>query len=160
MTPNLSRRHITIVTLTFAYLIVACVGGGVAIARDLPAEAFGMLGSSREIWVEFIVGGGTALSAPVWDLALMAVAATASLRSDRVGTVAPLMLAALAATNVVGALGEPITGRSFAPDTFDPLYATLSALLVAVPALLAVVAFSQFKTRRSLGRQHDTGRLA
>jgi hypothetical protein len=150
-TPNLSRRHFAILGLTFAYLIVSSVGAGVSIGKGLPAEWLGLLKSDNEIWVEFMVGGGTALSATVWLLALMAAAATASVRADRLGRVSTLLLSVMSALTVIGALGEPITWRSIAPNTFDPLYLSLSVLLVAVPAALAVVAFSDFRARRAQG---------
>ena len=152
MNPNLSRRHHAILALTFASLIVSSAGAGVAIGRGLPAEAMGLLQSDNEIWIEFMVGGGTALSPTVWLLALMAVAATAScFRTDRAGRVATLLLSGLGAVTVIGALAEPITWRSITPETFDPLYLSLSVLLVAVPAALALVAFSEFRARRAHG---------
>ena len=151
MTPNLSRRHFAILGLTFAYLIVSSVGAGVSIGKGLPAEWMGLLKSDNEIWVEFMVGGGTALSATVWLLALMAAAATASLRADRLGRVSTLIVSVLSALVVIGALGEPITWRSIAPNTFDPLYLSLAVLLVATPAALAVVAFNEFRARRGQG---------
>lgn len=147
MTPNLSRRQLWMLALTFTYLIVSSAGAGVAIGRGLPAEWMGLLKSDNEIWVDFLVGGGTALSPPVGSLALIAIAALLSFRADRTGRFAALTLAGLAAFNVIGMLGEPITWRSITPDTFDPMAASISVLMTVVPALLAVVAFAEYRAR-------------
>ena len=145
MTPNLSRRLFTILALTFAYLIVSSIGAGVAIGRGLPATWGGLLSSDNEVWVDFLIGGGTALSPPVGSLVLIAAAAVGSFRTDRIGRVATLLLAALVAFNVIGMLGEPITWRSIAPDTFDLQAASISILMTVSPALLAVVAFAEYR---------------
>lgn len=148
-------RPLAVVALTFAYVIVASVGAIVATGRGLPAEWMGLLSSQNEIWQEALIGGGTALSPTVWLLIPMAGAAVVSLRAGRAGEIASLLLAAIAALTVVGALGEPITWRSIAPDTFDALNASISVLMVVVPALLAVAAFGEFRTRRVRAAAHE-----
>jgi hypothetical protein len=133
--------------LTFTYILVSSAGAAVAIGRGLPAEWMGLLSSEGEIWVDFLIGGGTALSPPVVSLVLIAAAAVGSFRTDRTGRMATLLLAALVALNVIGALGEPITWRSIAPDTFDLQAASISILMTVSPALLAVVAVAEYRAR-------------
>lgn len=147
MTPNLSRRQFWMLVLTFTYILISSAAAGIAIGRGLPAEWMGLLSSESEIWVDFIIGGGTALSPPVGSLALIAIAALVSFRADRTGRFAALMLAGLAAFNVIGMLGEPITWRSITPDTFDLMAASIIVLMTVVPALLAVVASAEYRAR-------------
>ncbi len=146
MTPSLSRRQFGTLALTFTYILISSAGGVVAIGRGLPAEFLGF-SSESEIWVDFLVGGGTAMSPPVVYLVLIAAVAVASFRADRIGRTATLLLAALVVLNVIGQLLEPITWRSIAPDTFDLQTASISVLMTVVPASLAVVAVAEYRAR-------------
>lgn len=97
------RRHSFILGLTFAYQIVSTIGSAVAIGRDYRAEWLGLLSSGGEIWVDFLDGGGTALSPPVVSLVAIAAAAVVGLRADRAGRIATIVLTAPVAVNGVGA---------------------------------------------------------
>ncbi len=117
-------------------MIWATIAGVVAIVLQRPA---GFAGRSTGLSAsqDFLFGIGTALSPPIWWIAIQLLLTRWAPRKDRLGRVGIWALIAFGVGECIGALGEPITRASFAPDTFNPLLAGIQTGMIVLPALMA-----------------------
>jgi hypothetical protein len=117
----------------------------VAVNDDLPASPLG-ISTGLEVPIDFLVGLGTALSAPLVLLLAFAVAVVAASRGGRL----PLGVMAVFGVGFgTGMLAEPITYRVLSPGGFEPVHAAIVVgnLVLAV----AIVGLALLERRRAPG---------
>lgn len=95
--------------LSLAYLGVSAAGTAIAVRDDLPANFANWDLAGDSVTRDFLIGGGTALSAPLAFLVVFAGLLFLCGRSDRVGRIALVVLVVLAVAFVIGMAGEPVT---------------------------------------------------
>ena len=133
------------------YIAWSLMAATVAIARDLPAEFAGFT-SQLSVTEEFVYGMGTALSPPLYWLAVLAILVALLGRADVWGKVAAGGLALSGLVTAIGAAGEPITLRALAPATFDPMLVAIQAGMILIPVAMAVLGWRELRRRGSRGR--------
>jgi membrane-bound ClpP family serine protease len=138
-----------LIAVVAGYLVASFVGVAVAVGNDWPAAAGGILQSDRPVWVDALAFNGTALSAPLYLLVLLAVFLVLSLRHGRRGTVGLIGLAAIGLVTALGMISEPIMWRSLAPGTFTALPAAIALVLLFLSCLMAYLAVRQLRARRA-----------
>lgn len=143
--PSLRR----LVGVSLLYIAWSLVGAAIAIMEGLPA-GFGGLESRLSVSQEFVYGMGTALSPPLYWLAVQLGLTALLVRTDTWGKLGAGGLAAVGAIFLVGALGEPITLVVFAPATFEPVKAIVQAGMIAIPAVLAVLGWQELRRRQAI----------
>src|SRR5262245_12888590 len=119
------------------YIVWATAAGIVAIAQNRPAGFAGQA-TGLSATNDFLFGIGTALSPPLWWIAIQALLTRWAPRPDRIGRIGIYGLILFGVLECVGALGEPITYTVFAPGTFDPFLAIVQAGMIVLPAIMAV----------------------
>lgn len=85
-----------------------------------------------------LVGSGTALSAPIYMLVILAVLIALAALSWRGRNIAVVGIIIYGSLSLLGSLFERIVPGVFTPSSFDPLLAVLIAI-VAGTALLMIV---------------------
>jgi len=127
------RKTITVAVVYLAASVVATV---VAVQRDLPAHVFNM--TSDKPVSQDLVSRGTALSAPIQMLAILAVLIVLAALRWRGRSIAVVGIVIYGGLSLLGSLFEHIVPRVFSPSSFDPVLAIL-IVTVAGTALLLVV---------------------
>lgn len=128
------------------YVAWSLIAATVAIAQDLPAE-FAGFASQLSVAEEFVYGMGTALSPPLYWLAVLVVLVALLGRADVWGKVAAAGLALSGVLTAIGAVGEPITTRVWSPATFDPPLAAIQAGMILIPIAMAVLGWRELRRR-------------
>lgn len=114
-----------------AYLAVSAVGTMIAIRDELPANfANWDLGTSN-ITRDFLIGAGTALSAPLVLLIALAVLLVLCGRPTNAGRISLVLLIVLAIGFVIGIVGEPV-----ARDALESAGAHLDRTVVVIAAIV------------------------
>ncbi len=91
-----------------AYLAVSAVATAICIGDDLPANFANWDLSSGNLTRDFLIGGGTALGAPLWTLLPLAVLLVLCGLPTTTGRISLALLIVASAGVIVGMLGEPI----------------------------------------------------
>jgi hypothetical protein len=125
-------------------MVWATMAGIVAVAQNRPAGFAGQA-TGLSAWWDFALGLGTALSPPVWWIAIQALLTSWVPRSDRLGRIGRSGLVLFGVAECVGALGEPITYAIFAPGTFNAGLAGIQAGMIVLPAVMAVAGVRTMK---------------
>jgi hypothetical protein len=123
-------------------LVATCV----ALAVNLPSQ-FGGVG--EDATPEF-VSRGTAISAPVLPLVLLAIAALLALRRDRWGVVGTVAICVLSAFFVIGSLGEAVAEPT--PDVSSTVLVAFGLLGAALGVTLLSLGVLELRRRRRLSR--------
>lgn len=121
------------------YLITAALGTWVAIRDDLRGRPFGVSSGLAPEW-DFIVGLGTALSAPLILLVALIMLNGLVWWGGKAGRKAAGWLAVLGSGFLVGMLAEPITWSVLSPSGFDLLLAGIVALNLVLPPAIVLLA--------------------
>ena len=124
--------------LSAMYLVVACVGGAVAVDDDLPAAFLGIRTGLPPLR-DWLYGMGTALSPPFVAMLVQAALIAALFRHDVWHERAVRGLTLLAAVEFLGMLGEPITYRVLPPAPGEGLHAALVVVFLALPLSVVVL---------------------
>lgn len=143
-TPSALER---LTTTSLIYIVISLVAAAIAIALNLPAQPMGEgSGTGRPVLQEFLVGGGTGMSAGLYWLAIQAVLTYFARRLDRWGTLSVGLLALQALLAGIFGTTEPVFRKVFNPATFNPLLAAVEAALLVIALLM--VAFSVLELLR------------
>ena len=139
---TLKRLSISVIL----YMVNALIAGLVAMAQDLPAQ---FAGSSTGLTAtqDFVYGMGTALSPPLYLLAIQITLLRLARRRDLWGKVGVGGLTVIGLITCFGALGEPINRRIFNPVTFDPVKAALMAGMILIPIVIMVFGLMEWRRR-------------
>jgi hypothetical protein len=138
--------------LSVTYLAVAAAGTTIAIADELPANFANWDLASDSVTRDFLIGGGTALSAPLALLVVFAGLLLLCGRSDRIGRIALVALVVVSIGFVVGMAGEPVTREVLdSPgEHIDRAIVVIAAIALAVAiAAAAETAIQLHGTRES-----------
>ena len=114
----------------------------VALVANLPSQ-FGEAGDDA---VGEFVSRGTAISAPVLPLLLLAASAALALRQDRWGVFGTVGICALSALFVVGALGEAVAEPT--PDISKTVLVTSGVVGAALGVVLFSLGVLELRRRR------------
>ena len=143
LNPKLNTRK-SLILASILYLLNALIGTLLAIQANLPAEFFGKDG--KPALEDFLIGNGTALSAPLYLCIILALFIILAFRPKRLGTLGILGLTILGICFIIGAMGEPITYKVLNP-------ATLKALVVVIEIVLPLLMVT-FGTIELVNRKH------
>ena len=121
-------------------LVATCV----ALAVNLPSQ-FGGVG--EDATGEF-VSRGTAVSAPVLPLVLLAIASLLALRLDRWGVVGTIAICVLSAFFVIGSLGEATAEAT--PDVSGTVLVMFGLIGAALGVTLLSLGVLELRRRRQL----------
>jgi hypothetical protein len=141
-----------LIAVVAGYMVASFVGVAVAVGNGWPAAAGGILQSDRPVWVDALAFNGTALSAPLYLLVLLAVFLVLSSGHGRRGTVGLAGLAVIGAVTALGMISEPIMWRSLAPRTFMALPAAIALMLLLLSCLMVYFAVRQLRGRHRARR--------
>jgi uncharacterized membrane protein YeaQ/YmgE (transglycosylase-associated protein family) len=145
-----------LVQSSILYLIWASIGAGVAIILNRPAQ-FGGSTSGLAVVQDFIYGMGTAMSPTLlwWMVPQALLTWLAWNQMNRRSTWGVIGLTLFGATEVVGAVGEPITYELVNPVTFNPLLAVIQTGMVIIPLVMMVFGIQEWRRRRSETKQKE-----
>ena len=118
------------------YLVCAGVGTWIAVRDHLPASFAGWDLATDSVFRDFLIGPGTALSAPFALLLLLLTLLILAGRPDAIGRTALFLLAALALGFVVGMVGEPIAHDVLTSPADHSDRTVIVALNIALPVLM------------------------
>jgi len=124
------------ITVAVVYLAASAVATVVAVQHDLPAHVFNS--TSDNPVSQDLVSRGTALSAPIQMLVVLAVLIVLAALRWRGRSIAVIGIVIYGGLSLLGSLFEHIVPRVFSPRSFDPVLAIL-IVTVAGTALLMVV---------------------
>ncbi len=91
-----------------AYLAVSAAATAISISDDLPANFANWDLSSGNLTRDFLIGGGTALGAPLWALIPLAVLLVACGFATTTGRISLALLIVVSIGLIVGMLGESV----------------------------------------------------
>jgi hypothetical protein len=129
--PGPSPRRL--IALAAGVLALCCAGAAISLSQHIPDGAT-HAANGRQVWHDFIGGGGTAMSPPLPTMVLFAVAIAASGSRRWAGTLGAVAVAAGSIAFTIGIAIEPITLQVLSAHP-DALKTPLTALaLVAAPA--------------------------
>lgn len=134
MTQSLALRWVS-----GAYLATAALGTWVAVRDDLAGRPFGWDLPLSPL-ANFVVGLGTALSAPLVLLLALVWFNVLLGREPKTGRRAAGLIALLAIGFLVGMLAEPITWQLFDSGAVDLLPAAIIVANLVLPAIMATLA--------------------
>jgi len=122
---------------SLVYVVWATTAAAVAIAQGRPA---GFAGEQTGLPAgkDFLFGMGTALSPPLWWIAIQLLLTRWLGRADRFRRIGIYGLIVFGILECVGAMGEPITFTIFRPATLDPFLAVIQAGMIVLPAAMAL----------------------
>ena len=122
-----TKRLVTVAVLN---LILQFIGAFISMTRKLPYE-FGGAGDPDNVMQDFIRGGGTALSAPLIPLLIVAALVVLAYRRDWWGTLAIGGIVLLSILFVVAGSQEPILWRTLRTSPFGVFEAAVVGLSLA-----------------------------
>jgi hypothetical protein len=122
-----------------AYLAAAAVGTWVAVRDDLPGRPFGWDLPLSPV-ANFVVGLGTALSAPLVLLLALVWLNVLLAREPETGRRAAGLIALLGIGFGVGMLAEPITWQLFVSGSVDLLPGAIIVANLVLPASMVILA--------------------
>jgi len=116
------------------------VGDGRGCCRHRAGRPAGFAGQSSGLSAgkDYLIGMGTALSPPLWWIAIQLVLTRWVSRPDRFRRVGIYGLIVFGVLECMGAMGEPITFTVFRPASFDPLLAVIQAGMIVLPAAMVL----------------------
>jgi hypothetical protein len=117
---------------------LCCVGAAISLSQHLPDGATHPM-AGRQVWHDFIAGGGTAMSPPLPTMILFAAAIAASASHRWVGTLAAAAVAIGSIAFTLGIAIEPITRRVLTAHP-DALKTPLTVLALAAAPTTALAA--------------------
>jgi biotin transporter BioY len=120
-----------------------------------------VLASGLPVVQDFIYGMGTALAPTLlwWMVPQALLTWLAWNQKNRRSTWGVIGLTLFGATEIIGALGEPITYESLNPVTFNPLLAVIQAGMIIIPLVMTVFAIQEWRRRRSKTKQKENPTL-
>lgn len=121
------------------YLVNAAIGTWLAVRDDLPGRPFGWSTGLTPL-SDFLFGLGTALSAPLVLLLLLAGLNLLVLRGNAVGRWATTAIVVLGFGFLIGAVAEPGTWEFLSVGSISPLIATVLIANVMLPIAMVIVA--------------------
>ena len=124
------------IAVSIAYLAASVVATVVAVQRDLPAAILDQ--TAGKTARQTLMGNGTALAAPPYMLAILAVLTALVAVRWRGRSYAAGAVVAYGLLSLLGSVFEPIVRRVFPPGSFD-LVPALCIVSVAGTALLMIV---------------------
>ncbi len=131
-----------LVTVAVLNLILQFIGAFLSIAKKLPYE-FGGTGDPNHVAQDFVHGGGTALSAPLIPLLILAVFLIITFRRDRWGTIAIGGIILLSILFAVAGSQEPILWRTLQSSPFGAFETLVVGLgITGILLSLFMVVFS------------------
>jgi hypothetical protein len=150
--PDPSPRRL--IALAVGVLGLCCAGAAISLSQHLPDGATHAT-AGRQVWHDFIGGGGTAMSPPLPTMVLFAAAIAASASRRWVGTLGAVAVAAGSIAFTLGIAIEPITLQVLSAHP-DPLKTPLTVLaLLAAPA--TALAAALHLRQRLKARHHRSG---
>jgi len=149
LNPKLNARK-ALILVSILYLLNATIGTLLAVQANLPAEFFGKDG--KPALEDFLVGNGTALSAPLYFCIILVIFIILAFQPHRLGTLGSLGLTILGICFIIGALGEPITYKVLNPATFDLLKALVVVIEIVLPLLMVTFGTIELVNRKHLSR--------
>ena len=149
MTPRLALQWVS-----GAYLATAALGTWVAVRDDLAGRPFGWDLPLSPL-ANFVVGLGTALSAPLVLLLTLVCLNVLLRREPKTGRRAAGLIALLGMGFLVGMLAEPITWQLFGSGAVDLLPAAIIVANLVLPAAMATLAM---QARRRIHAQMSVAR--
>lgn len=130
------RRRLLVVAVIL--WVEMWIGTAVAVDKRLP-YGLGGQGDPARVWQDFVRGGGTALSPPLFIVLLFGVLTVLAAWRGRAGLVGVAGLTLLAGLAVGTILGEPLVRRVLTPaDAAFPETLLALASLVGAVVLLAL----------------------
>jgi len=129
----------------------------VAIVLNRPAQ-FGGSTSGLPVVQDFIYGSGTAMSPTLlwWMVPQAFLTWLAWKQTNRRSTWGVIGLTLFGATEVIGAVGEPITYELLNPSTFNLLLAVIQAGMITIPFVMMVFGIQEWRRRRSEAKQKES----
>lgn len=139
-----------IVPVAIVLFVQQVIGTISAIANRLPFENSTGHGDPNTVLKDFMTGGGTALSAPLIVLVILAVLIGLGRLQNRWGTLALIVTIVLGAIMTVFGLQEPLLGRMLQTSPFGMFEAVV--VIVQLVGLLALVAIPVLSLLMVIGR--------
>ena len=140
----------SLILISILYLVNAVIGTLLAVQANLPAEFFGKDG--KPALEDFLIGNGTALSAPLYLCIILVLFIILAFQPRRLGTFGTVGLTILGVFFIVGALGEPITYKVLNPATFDLPKALVVVIEIVLPLLMVTFGIIELVNRRHANR--------
>ena len=144
----------SLILVSILYLINAAIGTLLAVQANLPAEFFGKDG--KPALEDFLIGNGTALSAPLYLCIILLLFILLSFQPRRPGTLGIVGLTILGVCFIIGALGEPITYKVLNPATFDLPKALIVMIEIVLPLLMLTFGIIELVNRRKMKSLHHS----
>lgn len=129
---------LTLLGVSVLYLANAGLGTWLAIRLDLPGRPFGLRTGLTPVW-DFVLGLGTALSAPLVLLVALVVLNTLIRRQGAIRRRAAAGLALLGTGFLIGMLAEPITWRLLRSSEVDPVLAGVVIANLVLPVVIVAL---------------------
>ena len=145
--PNIQK---SLILASILYLLNAALGTLLAVQANLPAEFLGK--DNKPALEDFLIGNGTALSAPLYLCIILALFILLSFQPHRLGTLGIAGLTILGICFIIGALGEPITYKALNPSTFDLPKALVVVIEIILPLLMLTFGTIELRNRRHISR--------
>ena len=114
-----------------AYLAVSAAATVISIRDDLPANFANWHLTSENLTRDFLIGAGTALSAPLVVLIALAVLLVLCAQPTQTGRIALALLVVVAVGLVVGMVGEPV-----AREALDEAGAHIDRTVIVIAGLV------------------------
>jgi hypothetical protein len=152
--PGPSPRRL--IVLAVGVLGLCCAGAAISLIQHLPDGSTHAI-AGRQVWHDFIGGGGTAMSPPLPIMVLFAAAIAASASRRWVGALGTVAVAAGSIAFTLGIAIEPITHRvlSAHPDALKTPLTVLALAAAPATALAAAVHLRQrLKARHRRSKAH------
>ena len=149
LNPKLNTRK-ALILVSILYLLNAIIGTLLAVQANLPAEFFGKDG--KPALEDFLIGNGTALSAPLYLCIILLLFIILAFQPGRLGTLGIVGLTILGICFIVGALGEPITYKVLNPATFDLPKALVVLVEIVLPLLMVTFGTIELVNRKHMSR--------
>ncbi len=140
----------SLILVSILYLLNAAIGTLLAVQANLPAEFFGKDG--KPAFEDFLIGNGTALSAPLYFCIILVVFIILALQLRRLRTLGIMGLTILGVCFIIGALGEPITYKVLNPATFDLPKAFIVVIEIVLPLLMVTFGIIELVNKRQVSR--------
>ena len=130
--------------LAVGVLALCCAGAAISLIQHLP-DGVTHATAGRQVWHDFIAGGGTALAPPLPTMVLFAAATAASASRHWVGTLGTVAVAVIGIAFTLGIAIEPLTHQvlSAHPDVLKTPLVVLALLAAPATAVAAALHLRQ-----------------
>lgn len=136
------------IAISIVHLAASTAATVVAVRGDLPADVLGH--TSDKPVRKSLAGSGTALSAPPYMLAILAVLTSLLALRRRGHTPVAVGVVLYGSLSLLGSLFERIVRRVFRPSSFEPVPAVCIVTVAGTALLIVVFGSTELVTHRRL----------